>query len=160
VNATIALLSQRLAHLAPRERLLLVAASVVVAVALVWSVAFAPAVRVLRAAPLQHRTLDAQQERMQRLQAQAQALQSQPRQSQEESLRQLEIAIREQLGTSARYVIAGDRVTVTLTGVRADAAAQWLAQARVNAHALPSEARLQRNAAGTWDGTLVLTLPR
>ena len=30
---------------------------------------------------------------------------------------------------------------------------------RVNARALPSEARLQRNPAGLWEGTLVLTLP-
>ena len=37
--------------------------------------------------------------------------------------------------------------------------AQWLAQARINARALPGEARLNRTAAGLWDGTVVLTLP-
>ena len=41
-----------------------------------------------------------------------------------------------------------------------DALAQWLVQARLNARALPSEARLVRSAAGTWDGTLVLNLGR
>jgi general secretion pathway protein M len=30
---------------------------------------------------------------------------------------------------------------------------------RSNARALPGEARLARNAAGGWDGSLVLTLP-
>jgi general secretion pathway protein M len=48
---------------------------------------------------------------------------------------------------------------VTLTGTGADALAQWLTQARVNARALPGEAHLSRNAAGMWEGTLVLTLP-
>ena len=48
---------------------------------------------------------------------------------------------------------------VTLAGVPPDALAQWLAQARINARAVPGEARLQRNAAGQWDGTLVLNLP-
>ena len=55
--------------------------------------------------------------------------------------------------------IAGERVTVTLAGTPPDALAQWLGQARVNARALPGEARLTRNASGAWDGTLVLSLP-
>jgi general secretion pathway protein M len=53
----------------------------------------------------------------------------------------------------------GERVTVTLLGTAADALAEWLTQARVNARALPSEARLVRNASGLWEGTVVLTLP-
>jgi general secretion pathway protein M len=55
--------------------------------------------------------------------------------------------------------VVGDRVTVALKAMSADNLAQWLAQVRLNARALPGEARLTRNAAGTWDGTLVLTLP-
>ena len=35
---------------------------------------------------------------------------------------------------------------------------QWLAQVRLNVRVLPAEARLRRNAAGTWDGTMVLNL--
>jgi len=62
------------------------------------------------------------------------------------------------LGTAARMSIAGDRVTVTLTGVPPDAFASWLAQARVDARALPTEARLTRTPAG-WDGTVVMALP-
>jgi general secretion pathway protein M len=74
-------------------------------------------------------------------------------------MRQLEAAIRQQLGTSARYAIAGDRVTLTLTNTPAQALAQWLSQVRTNARAIPGEAKLARNAAGGWDGSLVLTLP-
>jgi len=65
--------------------------------------------------------------------------------------------------------VAGERATVTLKGVSADALAQWLTQSRVNARAAPTEARLVRNAAvsgptpsasaATWDGSVVMTLP-
>lgn len=145
--------------LAPREQALVAAAAALVGFALLWWVALAPALGTLRSAEEQHGTLDAQLLHMRRLQAQARAMQSQPRQGQEESLRQLEAAIRQQLGLSARYAIAGERVTVTLTNAPAAALAQWLSQVRANARAIPGEARLTRNAAGGWDGTLVLTLP-
>ena len=152
-------LAARWAALAPRERVLVAAAATVVGVALLWWVALAPALTTLRSADAAHRSLDAQLERMLRLQTQAQAMQPQPRQNPEEAMRQLDNAIRQQLGTAGRYSIAGERVTLTLTGVPSPVLAQWLAQVRVNARAIPTEARLTRNAGGTWDGTLVLTLP-
>ena len=55
--------------------------------------------------------------------------------------------------------VVGERVTVTLKAASADALAQWLVQVRLNVRTTPTEARLVRNAAGTWDGVLVLTLP-
>lgn len=152
-------LRARWAGLAPRERALVAGAAGLVAIALLWWVALAPALGTLRSAEAQHRALDNQLQHMRRLQAQAKAMQSQPRQSQEEAMRQLEGAIRQQLGLSARYSIAGDRVTITLTNTPAPALAQWLTQVRTNARAIPGEARLARNAAGGWDGSLVLTLP-
>jgi general secretion pathway protein M len=152
-------ITSRWAQLAPREKLLVGTAAAVVSVALLWWVGLAPALQILRTAPEQHRVLDTQLQRMQTLQAQAQALQAQPKQGYDEALRALELTIRQRLGTSARYSIGGDRVTVTLTAVAPDTLAQWLTQARVNARALPAEARLVRNAAGQWDGTLVMTLP-
>lgn len=152
-------LGARWAALAPRERLLVASAAAVVGAALLWWAALAPALATLRSAEAAHRTLDAQLERVLRLQAQAQVMQAQPRQNPDEAMRQLELAIRQQLGTAGRYSIAGERVTLTLTGVSSPVLAQWLAQVRVNARALPTEARLTRNAGGTWDGTLVLTLP-
>lgn len=154
-----AALRARWQALVPREQMLVAAAAALVALALVWWVALAPALATLRNAEAQHRTLDAQLQQVRRLQAQAQAMQSQPRMNREEALRLLEVAIRQQLAVAARYSIAGDRVTVTLTGVSSDALAQWLTQARVNARTLPAEARLARNATGGWDGTITMVLP-
>lgn len=153
------MLRARWALLAPREQALVAGAAGLVAVAIVWWIALAPALSTLRSADTQHRTLDAQLQQMRRLQAQAKAMQAQPRQNPDESMRQLEQAIHRQLGTSARYSIAGDRVSVTLANTPAGALAQWLSEVRANAHAVPGEARLTRSSAGGWDGTLVLTLP-
>jgi len=152
-------LQARWAGLAPRERLLAGAAAGLVGLALLWWIALGPAITTLRTAGEQHRVLDQQLANMQRLQAQAKAMQSAPRQNPEEAMRQLEAAIRQQLGTSARYAIAGDRVTVTLTNTPPAALAEWLSQVRTNARAIPGEAKLTRNATGGWDGSVVLALP-
>jgi general secretion pathway protein M len=152
-------LATKWGRLAPREQRLVGGAIAVVVAALLWWMAIAPALAVLRAAEEQHRALDAQLQRMQSLQAQAQSMQSQPRQTQEEASRLLEATVRQQLGLTARMSVAGERVTITLTGTAPEALSQWLTQARTNARVLPSEARLARNAAGTWDGTLLLALP-
>lgn len=152
-------LRARWAGLAAREQLLVASAIGLVALALVWWIALAPALNTLRSAAMQHRSLDTQLQHMRRLQAQARAMQSQPRQGADEAMRQLEATIRQQLGVTARYTIAADRVTITLTNTPAPALAQWLTQVRTNARAIPGEAKLTRNASGGWDGTLVLTLP-
>jgi general secretion pathway protein M len=146
-------------RLAPREQALVAAAVAVVGLALLWWVLIGPALSTLRSAESQHRSLDTQLQQMLQLQAQAQAMQAQPKQSYDEAIRLLEVSIRERLGASARYSISGERVTVTLASVPSPVLAQWLTQARVNARALPGEARLARNTAGNWDGTLVLSLP-
>lgn len=142
-----------------REKTLVGAAAALVATALVWWVALGPALGVLRSANEQHRALDMQLQRMRGLQQQAQALQAQPKQNHDEALRRLELSVRQKLGTTARTTVVGDRVSVTLTGTPPEVLAQWITQARVDARALPSEARLTRNAAGLWEGTLVLSLP-
>ena len=147
------------AGLAPREKMLAGGAAVLVLLAILWWLAVAPALSVLRSSDAQHQALDAQLARMRALQQQAQALQGQPKQNQDESMRMLESSVRQRLGTSARMVVAGDRVTLTLTNTPPDALASWLSQARVNARAVPAETRLTRGAAGGWDGTVVLTLP-
>ena len=147
------------AGLAAREKMLAGGAAALVLLALIWWLAVAPALSVLRSSDAQHQALDAQLARMRALQQQAQALQGQPKQNQDESMRMLEASVRQRLGTSARMVVAGDRVTLTLTNTPPDALAGWLSQARVNARAVPAETRLTRGAAGGWDGTVVLTLP-
>lgn len=156
---TPALLKERWEGLAAREKAWVAAAGGLVAALLVWLIAVAPALSTLRNAEQQQRTLDGQLQQMRILQAQAQALQAQPKQNREEALRLLELSVRQRLGTTGRTLISGDRVTITLTGAAPEAVAQWLSQARVNARALPSEARLNRNASGLWEGTVVLTLP-
>lgn len=152
-------LRARWAGLAPREQALVAAAATLVALALLWWLAIGPALATLRSAESQHRALDTQLQHMRRLQAQARAMQAQPKLNHDEAMRQLEAAIRQQLGVSARYAITGERVTITLTNTPAQALAQWLSQVRTNARAIPGEARLARNASGGWDGSLVLTLP-
>ncbi len=144
--------------LAPREKALAAAAASVIVFALLWWIALGPALRTLSQAQEQRRALDAQLQQMLRLQAQAKAMQSQPKQSYDEAAAALQASMA-QLGAGSRYSLAAERATVTLAGVTSEALAQWLTQARVNAHALPGEARLTRNPAGLWDGTLVLALP-
>ncbi|HSH90480.1 MAG TPA: type II secretion system protein GspM [Ramlibacter sp.] len=154
-----AMLRARWEALAPREKMLVAAATTVVVLAIAWLILLGPALATLRSAESQQRALDGQLQAMRALQAQAQALQSQPKQSHEEASRLLELSVRQGLGTTARMTIQGERVTLTLTGTTPEALAQWLTQARVNARALPGEARLYRNSGGLWEGTLMLTLP-
>lgn len=160
MNAQVQALRARWVALAPREKVMVAAGVALVALAIVWLLFIGPALSTLRSAEAQRRTLDMQLQHMVALQRQAQAMSAQPKQNRDEAMRQLELSVRQRLGTSARMVVAGDRVTVTLAGAPADALAQWLAQARTAAHALPAEAHLVRNSSGTWDGSLVLALPR
>ena len=164
-------LQARWQALGAREQTLLRSAAAVVGLAFVWWVLIAPPLRTLRQADALQRDLGTQAQTMQALQAQAQALQSQPKLSRDDAMRALDVSIKQRLGSSAQLNVQGDRVTVTLKNTPADALAQWQIQARVNARAIPSEARLVRSAnpatAATpgsrppvaWDGTLVLSLP-
>lgn len=156
--------------LASRERNLLLVAATIVVGALLWWLALAPALATLRAADVQHQKLDAQLQQMQVLQVQAMVLQAQPKLTGDDAQRTLAALLKQTLPGTAQMSVAGDRATVTLKGAGADALAQWITQARINARAIPSEVRLVRSAANnagapavsravTWDGTLVLTLP-
>lgn len=141
----------------PREQRLLLVAFALVLGALLWWVALAPALATLKGAETRQRVLDAQWQQMQGLQAQAQALQAQPPLAPAVARGLLEASLKT-LGDTAQLSVTGERVTVTLKATSADALAQWLAQVRLNVRTAPSEARLVRNAAGSWDGALVLTL--
>lgn len=175
-TALTATLQARWKALAPREQNLVLAAGAIVALALLWWVALAPALATLRTAPARHAELDTQVQRMLALQAEAQQLQSAPRSNPTDSVGTLRTALTQRLGPAGQLNVVGDRVTVVLKGAPADGLAQWLAQARSNAHASPVEARLVRSAAAPapaaaatlgaapsgaprWDGTLVLALP-
>jgi general secretion pathway protein M len=148
----------------PRERAGIALALAAIGAGLLWWLALAPALQTLRTAAPQAARLEAQLQAMRGLQAQAQALQAQPKMGREEALRALEAAVKQRLGGTAQLNVQGDRASLVLKGTSAEALAQWLAQARVNARALPTEARLQRSAApgaagATWDGSMVLALP-
>lgn len=153
----LALIQVRWHSISRREQQLVLAALALLLAALLWWVGLAPALATLRAAENQHQLLAAQLQQMQRLQAQVKTLQAQPRMAFDDARRLLEASVKS-LGTTAQLAVAGERVTVTLKGASADAVAQWLMQARLNARAVPSEARLVRSAAGTWDGSLVLII--
>lgn len=168
-------------ELEPREQRLIVIGAVLVALALLWWVALAPALRTLSSAPAEHAQLDTQLQQMTNLQTQAKALQSQPRASRDDAMRALEASVRTNLGPNAQMqpAGAGEGVTIALRGAPADALAQWLTQARSNARAVPREVHLTRSAQGgapgapapgaaaaapdaarvRWDGTLVMSLP-
>ena len=140
-----------------REQRWLIGAGVLVLSSAVWWLGLAPALRTLRSVEQQHQVLGAQWQQMLRLQAQAKSIQTQAPLPAGEARRLLEASVKS-FGATAQIVVMGERATVTLKGASADALAQWLAQARLNARALPSEAHLIRTTAGTWDGTLVLQL--
>ncbi len=150
-------LMARWSALARREQQAVLAALALVLGASLWWVALAPALSTLRSAPQQQRLLETQLQHMQRLQQQAKTLQAQPPLTLAESQRLLEATVTT-LGPNAQLTVVGDRVTLTLKGASADAVAQWLTQARLTARVSPTEARLTRNAAGTWDGAMVLIL--
>lgn len=158
----------------PREQRIAVAAAVLVAVALLWWVALAPALRTAMTAPAAHAKLDLTLQQMTALQTQARALQAQPQATRGDALRALETSVRQSLGANAQLQAAGsgDAVNLQLRATPAEALAQWLGQARGNARAVPREAHLTRAQSATpagakpgeatrvqWDGTLVMTLP-
>lgn len=159
------LLQTRWAALQPREKTLVLAGAALVLAALLWWLALAPALKTLRSAPQQHQALDAQLQQMKRLQAQATQMQSQPVLDQDAARRALDAAVKQRLGATTQVNVVGDRATVILKGVPADAIAPWLAQVRTNARALPVEVKLNRSSTPSaaaqpqWDGTVVLALP-
>jgi general secretion pathway protein M len=156
-------LNARWARVAPREKKLVLLAAGLLLAALLWLLILAPALATLRSADAQARTLNAQLQHMQLLQAQAQALQKQAPLGFDDALRALTSATRQSLGATAQLNVMGDRASVTLKGASADALAEWLTQARVNARSVPLEARLVRATtpgAATWNGVLVMGLPQ
>jgi general secretion pathway protein M len=141
------------------ERRMLLVAFWVIVVALLWLFAIAPALKTLKEAPEQHRALDAKLQNMRNLSLEAKALQSQPKLGLDDAQKALQSAVTQRFGSAAQLNLAGERATLTLKNANPQELAQWLTQARVNARALPGEAKLNRNGEG-WDGTLVLNLPK
>ncbi len=151
------------ARIAPREKALIRLAGGLLLAALLWLLVLAPALTTLRSADAQARALDAQLQRMQALQAQAALIQKQTPLGFDEALRALTNATKQSLGATAQLNVTGDRASITLKGTPADALAEWLTQARINARSVPLEARLVRATApgpATWSGVLIMGLPQ
>jgi general secretion pathway protein M len=149
-------LRERWAALAARERLLVVVAGSVIALALLWLVALQPALKVLRTAPAAHAELDRQTQAMQRLAAEARGLRAAPPLAPGLAAQALQGAT-QRLGPAGRLVLQGDRAVLTLNGVHGDSLAQWLAEARNGARARPVEAKLTFGEEG-YKGSLVVVI--
>lgn len=143
---------------ARREQRMLLALLAALLATLLWWLGLAPALAILETADARHQRLDTQIQEMRRLQAQAKTLQAQPQLGADDARRLLDASVKQQLGTTAHLVMVGEQVRLTFKGVPAEALAQWLAQARLNARAVPVEAHLMHTEAGTWDGKLMLSL--
>lgn len=163
LNSLRAQAASRWQALSPREQRGVSVLAALLAALLFWSIAIAPALNTLRDSDNRRAQISQQQAHMLAMQAQAQALQTRTPLARDEALRNLQA-----LTPSAQMQlnVQGDRVTVQLKAVPAASLANWLAQARSQAQALPVEAHLTRgNATSTvsntvvWDGSLVLSLP-
>ena len=162
-------LRARWSRLDSRDQTLVGLALLLVLATLLWLLSVAPSLATLRTADAQARSLAAQLQRMQAMQAQAQALQKLPVLGFDDAVRALTAATRQTLGQAAQLSVVGDRASVTLKAASADALAEWLTQARLNARSLPLEARLVRApaapapaaaGAAAWNGVLVMGLPQ
>ncbi len=157
--------------LSPREQRGVSVLGVLLGVLLFWSIAIAPALNTLRDSDNRRAQIGQQQAHMLALQNQAQALQARTPLSRDEALRNLQGLTP---GTQIQLNVQGERVSVQLKAVPAPTLANWLAQARSQAQALPVEAHLTRgndtvannasapaatNSVVVWDGNLVLSLP-
>jgi general secretion pathway protein M len=159
--------------LSPREQRGVSVLGVLLAGWLFWVIAMAPALNTLRDSDNRRAQIGQQHAHMLALQNQAQALQTRTPLSRDEALRNLQGLTP---GAQMQLNVQGDRVSVQLKTVPAPILANWLAQARSQAQALPVEAHLTRsngtgtnnmpgaataasNSAVVWDGSLVLSLP-
>lgn len=179
--------AKRIAALSPREQTLVMGGAVVLLVALVISVGVLPAWRSLQQAPARQQALNAQVARVAQLQAQALALKSRPMWSGAEAATKLQASsaglaatggaaggagVAGGTGAAAEPLqlsLSAQQANATLRALPADTLAAWLTAAREQAHAVPSEAKLTREAsaggaggaeaADRWSGTVVMRLP-
>ena len=141
---------------APRERQLIAAMAIAVAVLLVWLVAVQPALRTLRETPAELDRLDSQWQQMQVAALESTTLRSAspvPPQQAAEALR----AATERLGGKGKIALQGDRATLTFSAVPFEALRNWIGEARSAARARPVEAQLLKAASG-YSGAIVVVL--
>ncbi len=148
----------------PRERLLLSVGAAVVGLGLVWGVGLAPALRTWQKAPARQAQLDQQTQQMRQLQAQAQGLKKPQAITRSEAIQWLESHLSE-LDPQAKLNPQAEHMHISLQAAPADKLANWLAQAREQAHARSVQAQLKQAAGPAdtsnvlWSGSLLLRLP-
>jgi general secretion pathway protein M len=167
-----------------RERLLVSVFFGLFGIWLFVSIAISPALRTLNSAQQQRAEVAQQVVQMRALQQRAQELQKTKPLSRDESIRSLQ-SITPTGNPALQMTIQGDRVLVQLKNLSASQLANWLAQARSNAQALPDEVHISRsatssvsssssvsalsgvnangntaNATAAWDGQIILRLPQ
>lgn len=165
-------LQPRWQALSPREQRGVLSVGFLLVGVLAWQLLIAPAHNKLRQADAQRHVIAQQLAHMQTLQAQAQALQQRTPMSRDLALKTLQGLTTH---PTLQLTPQGERVTVTLKAVPAQVLSEWLTQARTQAQSLPSEVHLTRTPASnavtsvsssasaqtsSWDGQLVLVLPR
>ena len=141
---------------APRERQLIAAGAIAVAVLLVWLIAVQPALRTLRETPAELDRLDAQWQQMQLAAFESAALRSAspvPPAQANEALR----AATERLGGKGKIALQGDRAVLTFSGLPFEALRNWLGEVRSAARARPVEAQLLKGASG-YSGSISIML--
>jgi len=147
--------------LAARERAALTLAAVLVAVALLWTCALAPALRTVQQAQASSERLDAELAHMQRLQRQARVVQAQAVVPTAVLVKELQSSLAV-LGAGASVQQQGSQVTVTLTRVDAARLSAWLAADGPQHPARADQVHLQRDADSSlsvWSGRMVFRLP-
>jgi general secretion pathway protein M len=150
-------LAARWQALAPRERKIVGIGAALVCATLLWLLAVAPAMKVLRSATAQLEQLDAQLQAMQRDATDAAQLRAIAPVSAAQSAAALR-ASSDALGAAGKLVISGDRATLTLTNAVAQQMRDWLADARATARARVVEVNLTQSS-GSVSGTIVVSLP-
>ncbi len=141
---------------APRERLLIAAGAIALAVLVIWMIAVQPALTTLRETPAELDRLDSQWQQMQLAASESAALRSAspvPPAQATEALR----AATERLGGKGKLALQGDRAVLTFSGVPFEALRNWLGEVRSAARARPVEAQLLKGASG-YSGSISLAM--
>jgi general secretion pathway protein M len=141
---------------APRERQLIAAGALALALLIAWLIAVQPALKTLRETPAEIDRLDAQWQQMQLAALESAALRSAspvPQAQATEALR----AATERLGGKGKIALQSDRAVLTFSGVPFEALRNWLGEARSAARARPIEAQLLKGVSG-YSGSISVAL--
>ena len=156
INDTRQQLRARYARLDTRERQMVIVIGIALAFLIVWLVLVRPAWNTLDTAPALRAQADAQLLQMAAISSEAKQLRALPP-VQASVAEQVLKAATDELGGKGKIAIAGDRATLSVTGINGEDLRKWLMQARGGARARPIEATLTRAGDG-YNGTLVVLL--